>query len=212
MSKSINLILIGVLTIASLLLALPFTPLRNSFSGITSKYMDNAVAKMGVDFSGQIKNARLVTKSRAYQVAGLEANEQRIKKRINSASDYNGLNPNGNAVNYSFNSNTDRNSTTKSASGGGGIASISTSSNKKSNDKTGLKPIEFISTSTDLTTKGKPTTLQAGKTYAENEGGTHPGLDPLDPPPSLPVGDGLNSLLILAAIFAAFKIKNSFYI
>lgn len=210
MNKSINIILIGVLTVASLLLALPFTPLRNSFSGITSQYIDNAVAKMGVDFSGQIKNARLVTKARSYQVAGLEANGQILKKRINSASDYSGLNANGNTVNYSFNANTDRNSTTKNATGGGSIASFSTSSNKKSKNKTGLKPIEFISTSTGLTTKGKPTTLQAGKTYAEDEGGTHPGLDPLDPPPSLPIGDGLNSLLIFAAIFAAFKIKNSF--
>lgn len=210
MNKSTNMILIGVLTIASLLLALPFTPLRNSFSGITSKYIDNTVSKMGVDFSGQIKNARLVTKSRSYKVAGLDVNGQITKKRINPTTDYNGVNAIGNSANYSFNANTDKNSTSKNANIGGGLSAISASSDKNSKDKTKLKAIGFNSTSIDLTLKDKPTTLQAGKTYAENQGGTHPGLDPLDPPPSLPIGDGLNSLLVLAAIFAALKIKNSF--
>lgn len=206
MNKILYLILIGVLTVASLLLALPFTPLRNSFSGITSKYIDNVVTKMGVDFSDQIKNARLVTKAQSYHVTGLDANGQKIKRRINSASDNSGMNDKGN---YSINSNSNRNSTTQNATGRD-IASFSTSLNKNTKNITDIKTIGFSSSTTDLTLKGNLTTLQAGSAYTADEGGTHPGLDPLDPPPSLPIGDGLNSLLIFAAIFSALKIKNSF--
>lgn len=210
MNKSINLILIGVLTVASLLLALPFTPLRNSFTGITSKYIDNAVAKMGVDFNGQIKNARLLTKKRSYQITGLNVNENtNSRRKIISNGQNRESNTGENSGNYIGTSNE---SNASKRSGVSGITSFSTASSKYSKNKTGIKTNGFTSISTDLTLKGTITKPLAGKPYAANEGGTHPGVDPTDPPPSLPIGDGLNSLLILAAIFAAFKIKNSFII
>lgn len=206
MKKSLNLVLIGVLTIASLLLTLPFTPLRNSFSGITSKYIDNTVAKMGVDFNGQIKNARLVTKARSYQIAGLNATgTTNLKRATKSGSAYSDSNPLINSGNYTIGTNNESNTSKGSATGA--IASFSGTSDKNSKNKTVTKTNGFTSISTDLILKGTVTKPQTGKPYAANEGGTHPGVDPA--PPSLPVGDGLNSLLILAAIFAAFKIKNS---
>lgn len=208
MKKSLNLVLIGVLTIASLLLTLPFTPLRNSFSGITSKYIDNTVAKMGVDFNGQIKNARLVTKSRSYKIAGINTDvTTNSKKTTNSGSAYSESNPLKNSGNYSIDANNESNTSKGGATGA--IISFAATSDKNSKNKTGIKTNGFTSISSDLTLKGTITKPQTGKPYAVNEGGTHPGVDPTDPPPSLPVGDGLNSLLIFAAIFAAFKIKNS---
>jgi hypothetical protein len=208
MKKSINLMLIGVLLVASLLLALPFTPLRKSFNGITSKYIDNAVTKMGVDFSEQLKNARTITKSRSYPVSGLEVgNGLASKASTNSNADFSGMNSAANSGNYSIVANDNKNSNNSGIAGGiGGFSANMNNKNKKTN---GVKAISFGSPSGDLSLNGTTTSPKSAGAYAEGEGGTHPGLDPNNPPPSLPIGEGANILLVLAALFGIWKIKNS---
>ena len=66
MKKSINYVLIGALTVVSLILAFPFTPLRNSFTGVTSKATDKALSTIGVDLDAKLKNARMISKSHQY--------------------------------------------------------------------------------------------------------------------------------------------------
>ncbi|NDP20762.1 MAG: hypothetical protein GZ091_06750 [Paludibacter sp.] len=211
MRKSVNIVLIGALTIVSLLLALPFTPLRDSFSGITTKHIENAATKMGVDFNSQIKNARKVTNSRSYDIAGIDINKNTTaKKGNNPTNNYIGSNKLQNSGSY-ITGTANEKEITSGYTIGGNFGTYS--ANSKKTTKTILDAFSpgFKSTTTDLTGTGtgisKP---KAGQTYSPNEGGTHPGVDPTNPPlASLPIGDGLNSLLILAAIFAAFKIKNS---
>lgn len=207
MTKGVKLILFGVLTVASLTLALPFTPLRKSFSGITSKKINTAFNKMGVDFNEPIKNARFITKARSYKIAGLNVNViKNLKRTTNPESVYSKSNSLKNSGIYSIDKNNDENTSTE---GTANIPSFLTTPNDKIKNKTGLKSKGLTPGPIDLT-KGTLAKPQAGKLYSANQGGgATPGVDPTIPPPSLPIGDGMYALLIFAAIFATLKIKNS---
>ena len=211
MKKSINIVLIGVLTVASIILALPFTPLRNSFKGVTSSAADKALNNMGVDLKGKILNARKISAAHQYETSNMNLglivdSKGKVVKSDNYIStgfpqdgyNLNNLNSNGksgitNGINSSF-SGSGR-SSSKSSQSVGGFVSISTK----------------LGNTTTSTLGGS--TKQSGN--AQNNGtggGTHPGVDPTptpDPVPSLPIGNGTVFLISLAILFGTWKVKRS---
>jgi len=211
MKKSINIVLIGVLTVASIILALPFTPLRNSFKGVTSSAADKALSSMGVDLKGKILNARQISAAHQYEASNMNLglivdSKGKVVKSDNYVStgfpqdgyNLNNLNSNGksgntNGINSTF-SGSGR-SSSKSSQSVGGFVSISTK----------------LGNTTTSTLGGS--TKQSGN--AQNNGtggGTHPGVDPTptpDPLPSLPIGNGTVFLISLAILFGTWKVKRS---
>lgn len=212
MKKSLNLVLIGILTVASLLLALPFTPLRTSFSATTINYVDNTLTKMGVDFKGKIKNSGLSTKARQYKATGYDfAGSETFSTRtpikaINSTA-YN-ENSLGSEPTYQI-SNAKRVEKTNPVNGvgvGGFELSTGSASKKQKNNTPkmngiGINPIAS-NLAVNTVTGGSSAPRQKATNYSPSKVGTHPGLDPIG---TLPVGDGLGILLIMAICLAGYK-------
>ncbi|GEM_PF-3958729 len=68
MRKGINVFVLGILTVVSILLALPFTQMRNSFKGVATHTAHKALTSFGVDVHAKIRNARLIVESHKYEV------------------------------------------------------------------------------------------------------------------------------------------------
>ena len=212
MKKNINFVLIGVLTIVSLILALPFTPLRSSFQGISGDAVNKAFASIGVDWRGKIQNARKVSYSYQNEASGLslitiDTRTKMVKLKKGSGS---GGGSDEYAVNIANNG-----SDVGSAVGLTGSFATSGIISSTSEDKQSITGGGAISFSTK-TGSGSNTTLTQGSTALQgtvrvpigNGGGAHPGEDPnTPPPPCLPLGSGTGILLSLVGFFGIWKVR-----
>jgi len=203
MKKGINIVILGVLTVASVILALPFTPLRNSFTGVATSTADQAITSLGVDLNGKIKNARLVARTHQYEVLDFGIDNMSGKNRKISGAFYNngnGLMGDGtyNAIGLSLDKNK------RASSGADG--SMGMISGEQKSDGSTSQNFTFVGISSKLgTTSTGGTVKQSGN--AQNDGtggGTHPGVDPIIPP-SLPLGNGFMCLFSFAIIYVGFK-------
>ena len=212
MKKSINIVLIGVLTVASIILALPFTPLRNSFKGVTSTAADKALSSLGVDLNGKIKNARQISAAHQYEATNMLIVDN--KGRVINSGTY-GINSGVIYDNYNMGSfSTNRNSGNSSV---GGLANFGAGSSRNSANAANQGIGGFVAITTKLGTTNQ-TTNQAGTTTTKQSangdnngtgGGTHPGVDPT-PPPSLPLGNETSILLVFLGLFGIWKAKSFF--
>lgn len=204
-----KIILFCVLTVASLLLALPFTPLRSSFKSTAGKYADEAIKGLGVDFKGQIRNARFIARAHQYEVTGLDISPvNNGNHSVSSGGSYSGMNRNGSggiSGNYKYENQHEGNS--GGIGGGTGI----TSSGKSSSSSSEVQGGGFASMSSNITSANGSTTRQGTtkQSYSPGQGGTHPGLDPTGSQPlgTLPIGNGTNPLLAFAIILTCIKAK-----
>jgi len=200
MRKSLNIVLIAVLAVTSIILALPFTPLRSSFKSITGKAAEQISSTLGVDLNGKIKNARKIADSHQYEPIGLDfASTTNNGKMLNSGTAIGNNEGTYDASNLLFKQSKSNNS------GNGNNIAFSASRNSNSGKNNGLLAVSTPS-------KGK-TISPAGATVKQNGnsqnngtgGGTHPGVDPT--PPNLPIGNGVTFLFVLAITFAGFKAR-----
>jgi len=179
MKKGINIVVLGVLTVVSVILALPFTPLRNSFKGVATNAADKALTSMGVDFNGKIKNARMIAGSHQYEGVYYYTIAENLGKNQSS----NGMLADLGQLNTSKNGNRVVSASIR------GFVSIS-SNVKTSNSSSGTGTI----------------TKQSGN--AQNDGtggGTHPGVDPTPPLGSLALGNGFVCLFAFALGYVGLK-------
>lgn len=198
----------GVLIIVSLLLALPFRPLRNSFPEIISNTVGEASKIAGFSMSENFKNGRQIVRSRQLEAFGLDVNPFSGKKNRVRSTNVDMLNNNTYAYSGSLQK---ENTNSKSGGNEGSGISFSKSSNGFKNSS-GIRKVGSISTTVNRTNNSSTVgtkTLQAAtkQTYDSGLGGTHPGLDPETPIPSLPLGDGTAALLIFGLIFGVLKTK-----
>jgi len=216
MKKSINIVLIGVLTVASLILALPFTPLRNSFKGVTSNAADKALSSLGVDLNGKIKNARQISADHQYELSNMLIvdNKGRVIKSGSNGINSGVMLDNYNLGNFASNGNTGNLSV-------GGLNNFSGGSSRNSANATNQGIGGFVAISTKLGTTNQ-TSNQTGTTSTRQSangdnngtgGGTSPGLDPPSGgggAPSLPIGNGTTVLLVFIGLFGIWKAKSVF--
>ncbi len=204
MKKGINIVILGVLTVASVILALPFTPLRNSFSGVTTKAANQALTSIGVDLNGKFKNARLIARTHQYDLVDFALVNAEGKGRKFSESTYSGMNRRFADGTYSA-MNQEQNA--GHAGGTSGDLAIA-SGGKGSKSGSGVQMGGYVSINTKLNsthTNTVGTTKQNANTDNNGTGGgTHPGVDP-NPLGSLPIGDGISLLLVLIAGYAGIK-------
>ena len=214
MKKSINIVLIGVLTVVSILLALPFTPLRNSFKGVTGNVADKALTSMGVDFKGKLKNARQISSAHQYEAANMnlgltvDSKSRIISYDVNNVS---GISLDG------YNTN---NLSVNEKSGNTAIGLNSTYSGSGRNTANSPKGIGgFVAIQTKAGSVSTTNTVSGGVKQSETAGSVrqagHGGPPPEElggggtPPPSLPIGNGTGFLLMLAVAFATWKVRRS---
>jgi len=227
-------VIFGTLFVTSVILALILSPLRGSYFNETN-FMDKAIVVTGFD-NGKIKSARALT-NEISQNTGLEipnnsnskkkgfsANKMSYSKGIKSTNGNetflksqpfkydltNGkpINSSSEPTSTSTNQNQDVSSGISFSSG---FMAYNTNSNKKSLNTNSSLP-GFVSVFTDLSSTQIPLT---GAVYNPNGVGGPPpdsgGDDPLPAPPNLPIGNGVNFMLILAIVFGGWKvIKSSF--
>ena len=202
MKKGINIVVLGVLTVASVILALPFTPLRNSFKGVATNAADKALTSIGVDLNGKIRNARLIAKSHVYESYNFIEVGANGKKSMQMES-YSGLKGLQSDGLYNLSANKEA---TQNNSGINADLSIASGSARKNVTQMG----GFVSVSTKLTSENASNTIGGSTKQSGNAdnngsgGGTHPGVDPT-PPPSLPLGNGFLCLFSLALVYVGFK-------
>ena len=204
MKKGINIVILGVLTVISVILALPFTPLRNSFQGVASNAANQALTSMGIDLNGKFKNARLIARTHQYDLVDFALVNAGSKGRKFSENAYSGMNRQFADGTYSaFNLNKD-----KSPAGGGSGDLAFASGGKGSKSGSGAQMGGYVSINTKLNSthanSGGTTKQNANTDNNGTGGGTHPGVDP-NPLGSLPIGDGLSLLLVLIAGYAGIK-------
>jgi len=205
MKKGINIVILGVLTVASVILALPFTPLRNSFQGVATNAANQALTSMGVDLNVKFKTARLIARTHQYDIVDFTLENAGSSGRKFSESAYSGMNRSFSDGTYSaFNVNKD------GTHAGGGSADLAiASAGKGSKSGSGSQGGGFVSINTKLnsthTNTGGTTKQNANTDNNGTGGGTHPGVDPLNPLGSLPVGDGIYLLLLLIAGYSGIK-------
>lgn len=209
MKNNIILIVMGVLTIASLLLALPLAPLRNSFPEKISNSFNEASMTVGIDLSGKFMNGRQIVKSRQLESFSIDVNTLASKKNTIQNSNFDMLNSNDT---YVYSGYLQKQNTNSKSTGNEGSGISFSKSSKGAKNSSGIQKISLISTSENKTNNSLAVgtkTLQAAtkQTYADGQGGTHPGLDPETPIPSLPLGDGTAALLIFSLFFGFWKIK-----
>ena len=216
--KTIIALSVSALTGISLLLALVLSPLRGYYT-YTTTLLNKTKVISGVDFSGKIKNARSTS---SYQVLSdnslnIPGNATNAKTRsINNGYGETSVNSDNASGLYFINnatingvkafdgeSNLSGNKKGNNVSGNavGFISSASLS--KQANLALSSKP-GFRSTTTDLTLAQKAgTKLNVGSPPPEKG-------NPPAPTPNLPVGNGIQFMLILAVVFGSWKIKKSF--
>ena len=218
MKKNINFVLIGVLTIASVILALPFTPLRNSFQGISGDAVNKAFASIGVDWNGKIQNARKASYSYQNEASGLslisiETNTKKVNLKKGGSSG------GGGSDEYMVNAG-DNGSDVRSAVGLTGSFATSGIIASTSEDQQSIVSGGAISYSAKAGSASNTTLTQTGSTTLQGSvrvpvpvggGGTHPGVDPNAPPtpctPTLPLGSGTGILLSLVGFFGIWKVR-----
>ncbi|MEI8271464.1 MAG: hypothetical protein WCG08_02460 [Paludibacter sp.] len=214
MKKRINILLIGVLTVASIILALPFTPLRNSFKGVTSNAADKALTSLGVDLRGKIKNARQISDAHQYEASNMDLglivdSKGRIVKSVNfssvsySADAYNAnilnsTDKSGNSSRLNSAYNASEKTSTSSSQGFGGFVPIQSKSGGSTTNSSALAAGEQSVNAG--TSNGVRQSGHAGP--PPGEGGGTP------PPPSLPLGDGTTILLVLISLVGIWKAKS----
>ena len=210
MKKNINIVLIGVLTVASIILALPFTPLRNSFKGVTSNAADKALSSFGVDLKGKISNARKISSAHQYEVNNLNLGLIVDNKgRIIKSNGFSNTALNQDDYNMNYLSSND-----KSANSNGLNSGFSSTTKNTSNSTQKVSGFVSISTklenSTNTQTETGSITKQSGNNQNDGTGGgTHPGVDPpgFGPSPSLPLGNGTVLMLLFAIAFGTWKAR-----
>ena len=209
MKRSINYVLIGALTVVSLILAFPFTPLRNSFTSVTSKATDKALSTIGVDLDTKLKNARLISKTHQYEVYNLDfAIKLDRKGRVLKSGLYKDMLKNSSdGIYYGTDLLVNKNSRASNLDGNIGILP-----SKKGTEQSSVSQGNFVSISSKLSTSKANTTNITTKQSANGDnngtgGGTHPGVDPTGPLPSLPIGDGTAFLLSLVVLLGVWRMK-----
>jgi hypothetical protein len=205
MKKSLFPITIFVLAIVSIILALPFTPLRNFSQSIVNDYVDRTLTEMGVDINGKIKNTRLITELSQYEAFGfnIPANFNN-KKKVDLTGNYIVSNENNSENPYLELRNL---KTSESNVMGVGSEYGSLISKSGINSKTNVQNIGFRSTSTSSTSQNAGTIIANSKSYDEGQGGTHPGLDPDVQLGNLPIGDGNLLMLTFCLFFVFYKLR-----
>jgi hypothetical protein len=222
-NKSIIALSVSVLTGTSLLLALVFSPLRGYYSDSTT-LLDKTKAISGVDLNGKIKNAR---DSKTYQmlsdnslnIPGNATSTKKVSGRngsgvstsdnsVNTPAMYYVINPVGNGSNGLGHENftsVSKQQVNNVSGNALGLLTTASLSNPANRTATATKP-GFISTTADLTLSS-----QAGPKYnadappPDSKNGDNPPT-----PPNLPIGNGIHFMLILAVVFATWKIKKTF--
>jgi hypothetical protein len=224
MKKRSNIIkIIGALTALSLLLAIVFAPYRGSHKGT---YFDKTLAKMEVNFGGKIINANVDAKNNIAVVNDLTNPTTTSKKRKASASQvYSetlaktsnesfGKTTSGVLVSNSNTNLADNGKSTNSETTVGIFAPtpiFSTSLIKGSNNQ--IASAGAVSSTVDLTGVNVSGPQGAGRQSAGAAGGPPPEEGGGVPPPaSLPLGNGINFLLILATLYGGWKIRKSFIV
>lgn len=199
MKKGINIIVLGVLTVVSVILALPFTPLRNSFKGVTTNAADRALTSMGVDMNRKIRNARLIARSHEYESYNFIIDGSNGKKyvRQNFYSGTTDLQANGLYVLSTENDNRQNFS--------GMNPSLLSGSVRKKNISSKMNELATVTTNPNSQTSNNGSKRQnANSDNNGSGGGTHPGVDPM-PLPSLPLGNGFLAFFSLALAYVIFK-------
>ncbi|MEI8272112.1 MAG: hypothetical protein WCG08_05775 [Paludibacter sp.] len=203
MKKGINIVVLGVLTVVSVILALPFTPLRNSFKGVATNAADKALTSLGVDLNGKIRNARMIAKSHEYEAYSFNINDMNAKSKYSRSGLYAGLNGMHSDGSYNL---SDEKEAAHANSGMPGDLSTSSGSGRNNLSKMG----GFVSVSSRLTSENASsstggTTKQNANTDNNGSGGaTHPGGDP-NALPSLPLNNGFLCLLSFALVYVSIK-------
>ena len=208
MKKGLITIIIGVLTVVSLILALPVSPLRYSSQGVINTYVEGVFSKIGVDINGKMITARQITRSGQYDAFGLDLNKSDGKRKIGLSGNYSNLNNN---LNNNYVGSLDLKISNSMASGMGADAGFSSSkSGKSSNANASVQKVGFRSMSDNVVSTGNETATRQNattKNYSTNQGGTHPGLDPDVQLGNLPIGDGTALMIIFSFFFGFFKIR-----
>jgi len=214
MKKSTTIILLCVLTVASLLLALPFTPLRISFKSTAGNYINDAIKGLGVDFNGKIKKARLIAKAHQLEGIGLDISTVNDgNHRISAEGSYSGMNQNGSLQISGAYGNKNQNQ--PEGNYAGGVAGFGLTSSGKSSGNSSTQSGGFVSISSNLASANGTTSRQGvtKQSYSPEKGGTHPGVDPTGNGPSpspmgtLPIGNGNLILFFFALVLASIKAK-----
>jgi hypothetical protein len=227
MRKSfIIIVIISVSTIASLLLTLYFAPLRSTFKQTSTRLTQVGLAKVGVTYSA-IENARRTSVTGQYAVNGFDIRSFVNEHKSTSPRVYNNLIGFNSYDIYKVGSSYAVYRKYSSFNTGSGLAvGMMTNRNISSmditnpdfgnsqltkgqtNPTTGTQSNEYISSTTNFSGAGLAST--SAKQGAN--GGPPPQEDVIDPPPSLPVGDGIILIFTFAILFSLFKIKKSYHI
>lgn len=205
MKKGVNIVILGVLTVASIILALPFTPMRNSFKGVTANAADKVILKMGVDLDKKIKNARFIAKSHQYNVIDFNIVDMETRSKTNTDPSYSGMNGMLNDGTYGALTLTKEGKVSGIGGGGGALAFGGSRNTTNGGGGGDFVAISSKLTSADGTPVSNPTKQNGNSQNNGTGGGTHPGVDPVDIPPTLPVGNGVIYLLFLALGYTLYK-------
>ncbi|MDD3321837.1 MAG: hypothetical protein PHS59_10380 [Paludibacter sp.] len=220
-NKKILIISLGTFTVISLVLALILSPLR-SYNSAKLNILDESKAVLGVEFNGKIKNAREALNNQympnsSLNIVGNKTSSKEVSKTqqntgagthnnvgsgVTAYNNYNKTSTNG-ATNAFSSEGNSSNKNSKSVSPSniniGMLSSTPTNNNtKKTSFNNGV-----ASLTTDLTK------ASGVSTKFSVDGGPPPSEDNGDvpPTPSLPIGDGMNFLLVLAVVFTGVKAK-----
>lgn len=204
-------VIIGVLAVASVLLALPFAPLRKSFDGVVANTNLNGTT-LGLVMAQNLKSARTIATVAESEFNGLPLNERNRSARklaygisAGQTNIVEGENYSNSLQNNTGNASIGSDASLVARSG----AKASASQDMSSASMPGLKKVSTNAQGT--TTSGTNTPSRQTGTTSTTDGGAHPGLDPQAQLGSLPLGDGSYILLVLVTIFTVFKGKRLFF-
>ena len=222
MKKKTSTILIGVLIVAGLILALPFSPLRKSFNSSAYSFSDKVLSD--ITYIDNTKNKKIASSvSNSLRSAELQGLYDNILVQNKNKGRNNGINDellNGKSsiagLNNKLNSNSQIENTPSGLSGisgsnlkavngsGGDVAILNNSSSNLKNVKSQVNTgTNYIAMSTDLTTPAAATK----ETVKQLAGGGPPPGEIEPTPPSLPIGDGYYFMLLLSVLFITVKIR-----
>lgn len=213
MKRNMNTyVILGVFTVLSILLALPFTPLRVSFENITSNYVDMAAGSIGVDYKSQLKIARAIAQAPQYDGSNFELGASPIRRKVVRMGDYTSYRESGGQDYMSvYQGNVNLQKKGGSMGAGGALYANAARRENASGTPGTINGIKSVKTNLQETpnTPTKSTKQTANSSSDNLSGGTHPGYDPQNQLGSLPVGDGSFILISLALIFGVFKMRKS---
>ena len=214
-------IVFGALFIIGIILALVLSPLRGSYFNY-SNYMDRALVVSGID-KGKIETARAQT-NLISETTGLDISKtSNVRKKIASSSAESNKSNNYTSTKQPYDydvasksqismfSEPTKNSVNTNqivspiVPNASFIASTNIDSKKKASTTNNLLTTGYVSTTTNLTAIQNP---KAGARM-DAHGNPPPSEGGGDGIPNLPVGNGLNFMLILAVAFGGWKIRKS---